>query len=1033
MSDAHDARVEELFAAALERPAAERPAFVADSTSDPQVRREVLELLAAHDSPGRFDSIGEWLRRADTKRAIQFTDLCRRLEKDLGKRYRIEREIARGGMAIVLQAEDLKHRRTVAMKVLRPSLARSLGPDRFLREISIAARLAHPHILALHDSGEADGLLYYVMPFVDGDTLRDRLRRDGRIPLDEALHIIDEVADALNHAHGQGVIHRDIKPENIMFQAGHALVGDFGIARAMSAAGGKTLSESGVLLGTPTYMSPEQARGEPHIDGRSDVYALACILFEMLAGRPPFAGDSAAATLKQHLEDRPPALRTFVSDVPRSIDAAIRCALSKDPTQRPQTVSAFVQDLRRFNRRAARWRLALALAGTAAIASGVAGAVLLVSRDAADEPVPSVMAVLPFRAAPEDTGLARLGRDLVVTVNANLDGVGEIRTIDALTVLARTADTPRLLAEEGATLARQLGASTVAMGTIVRAEPHVRIDLGLFSTDSLRLLARGSVTADPEDLTALTDSLTWMLLRAVWRTRAPPTPNVAAVTTHSVPALRAFLEGERESLDGRWSDAAESYGRAMQADPTFWLARWRFVFARWWYLEPPPDSILDPLFRNRFALPERDRLVLESWWSDTISVAVARGREAVEQYPDYWPGWMQYADWLFHVGSVLGYRRSETRAALENVVALNPLFIPAWEHLYWATITRDDERAGEALDALLRLGHGRSTLAEFGFDITRVYRLEIGYVLGSNVNDALADSIASDLVSSADRRDGGGATIPAIQAEISRRVLALEPRASLAAVHEQLLAEASAARGAWESAIPPAERHAVRLGGDPLHAYRYAVLGAWAGALSAGVAHGLREAAAQSVSRAGSGAAARAELSWLDGVLSFVESDPTRLAAARTDLRASGAAAADLLDQSLGALSNGLAGDTSGAAETLAVLNHGNADVLAPGYEDHPYFIAVCRLAAGRWFREAGRADDAVIPLMWFDAWWALDGYRPARRVLSGLASLELARAARLRGDVETTRLRYAEFLQRYDMPDPGLVPLIEEARRFVS
>ncbi|HYN20541.1 MAG TPA: serine/threonine-protein kinase, partial [Thermoanaerobaculia bacterium] len=217
-------------------------------------------------------------------------DLKDRLETALAGRYAVEREIGRGGMATVYLAQDLKHHRPVAVKILHPHIAAHLGTDRFLREIQIAARLSHPHILTLMDSGEADGLLYYIMPFVQGESLRDRLNREGRLPVDEALQIARHVASALGYAHAQGVVHRDVKPENVMLFEGEAMVADFGIAKAVSAAGSENLTQTGSTVGTPTYMSPEQASGESDLDGRSDLYSLACAVYEMLAGVPPFAG-----------------------------------------------------------------------------------------------------------------------------------------------------------------------------------------------------------------------------------------------------------------------------------------------------------------------------------------------------------------------------------------------------------------------------------------------------------------------------------------------------------------------------------------------------------------------------------------------------------------------------------------------------------------------------------------------------------------------------------------------------------------------
>src|SRR5260221_10658335 len=247
--------------------------------------------------------------------------LQNRLQAALPERYNIERELGHGGMANVYLAKDLKHPRSVALKVLKPELASSLGTDRFLREIEIAAGLTHPHILPLYDSGEAGGLLYYVMPHV-GESLRDRLIRERQIPLEDALRITGEVAGALDYAHSRDVVHRDIKPENILFQAGHAVVSDFGIARAITVAAAGRMTGTGIAVGTPGYMSPEQASGVDELDGRSDVYSLGCVLFEMLAGGPPFSGWSAQAVLAPRGLGPLPRLRTFPGTVPEWLEQA---------------------------------------------------------------------------------------------------------------------------------------------------------------------------------------------------------------------------------------------------------------------------------------------------------------------------------------------------------------------------------------------------------------------------------------------------------------------------------------------------------------------------------------------------------------------------------------------------------------------------------------------------------------------------------------------------------------------------------------
>jgi serine/threonine-protein kinase len=261
-------------------------------------------------------------------------DLLAHLQAALSDRYAVEREIGRGGMATVYLARDLRHRRPVALKVLHPELAFALGADRFLREIEVAANLTHPHILPLHDSGEIDGLLYYVMPYIEGESLRDRLRRETQLPVEEALRIAREVADALAYAHGQGVVHRDIKPENILLSGGHALVADFGIARAIWQEDDGRLTETGLAVGTAAYMSPEQAGGDRQLDGRTDVYSLGCVLYEMLAGEPPYTGPTARALMAKRLADPVPLVRRLRAAVPEEVEQSLIRALATVPADR---------------------------------------------------------------------------------------------------------------------------------------------------------------------------------------------------------------------------------------------------------------------------------------------------------------------------------------------------------------------------------------------------------------------------------------------------------------------------------------------------------------------------------------------------------------------------------------------------------------------------------------------------------------------------------------------------------------------------
>jgi serine/threonine-protein kinase len=268
------------------------------------------------------------------------TDVSDRLRLALAGRYTIERELGRGGMATVYLAHDLRHDRPVAIKVLHPELTASLGPERFLREVRTTARLDHPHILPLLDSGETEGTLWYTMPYVEGESLRDRLRRDGQLPIEHALQITSEVADALDYAHEHGVVHRDIKPENILLARSHARVADFGVARALEAAGGGELTQAGMAVGTPAYMSPEQASAGP-VDARSDIYGLGCVLYEMLAGEPPFTGPTPQAVIARRFTETPRPLHATRDRVPAQVEDAVARALARTPADRFQTAAEF--------------------------------------------------------------------------------------------------------------------------------------------------------------------------------------------------------------------------------------------------------------------------------------------------------------------------------------------------------------------------------------------------------------------------------------------------------------------------------------------------------------------------------------------------------------------------------------------------------------------------------------------------------------------------------------------------------------------
>jgi len=346
-------------------------------------------------------------------------------------------------MAIVYLAEDRKLGRAVALKCLRPELAAALGGERFLREIEIPAKLAHPHILALHDCGEADGLLYYTMPFVEGESLRDRLAREKQLPLDDAIQVASEVADALGYAHALGLVHRDIKPENVLFEAGHAVVSDFGIARAVSAAGGVRLTGTGLAIGTPAYMSPEQAAGSQDLDGRSDLYSLGCVLYEMLSGETPYTGPTPQAILAKKLSEPLPRISVVREAVPPGVEAALARVLARTPADRFATAQLFAEALAHPETlkgvtaapRRSWWSLRGAFVSVSVVVVA-AIATALVVRARGPTLDPKIVVVAPFESQIRDTSLADLSDIAADWLRQVLQGTGDLKVVPAADVAA---------------------------------------------------------------------------------------------------------------------------------------------------------------------------------------------------------------------------------------------------------------------------------------------------------------------------------------------------------------------------------------------------------------------------------------------------------------------------------------------------------------------------------------------------------------------------------------------------------------------
>src|SRR6266404_4716005 len=464
------------------------------------------------------------------------------LSADLGDRYTIERELGRGGMATVYVAEDLRHSRQVAIKVLRSDVAAAIGAERFLREIAIAARLTHPHVLPLIDSGQAAGSLYYVMPYVRGESLRERLVREKRLSLEDALRIARELGAGLDYAHREGFVHRDVKPENVLLVDGHAVLADFGIARAVFHAGGDHVTEVGLAIGTPDYMSPEQAAGDRELDGRCDEYALACVVYEMLAGKPPFSGDSARAIVAKHLSEPPTPLRARRPDAPAVVEQALARALAKDPADRFATIAEFT---------------------TALEETRPGAAPSLVGRTRS-------IAVLPFvnaSADPENEYLSDGISDELINALTKVDGLRIASRTSAFALKGKPQDIRAIGA--------LLGVSAVLEGTVRQSGDRLRITAQLAAADDGRTLWSERYDRALDDVFAIEDEIARTIVSTLRTTFladiADPTPQRY---THNLEAYSLYLKGRfcwnKRSQEGVL-ESISFFKQAIDHDPDYAL------------------------------------------------------------------------------------------------------------------------------------------------------------------------------------------------------------------------------------------------------------------------------------------------------------------------------------------------------------------------------------------------------------------------------------------------------------------------------
>ncbi len=648
-----------------------------------------------------------------------------RLKTALGDRYELERPIGEGGMATVYLARDVKHERRVAIKVLRPELSVSLGADRFLREIRVAANLQHPNILGLYDSGEVDGLLYYVMPFVEGESLRDRLNREQQLPIHDALQITREAAEALHYAHKNGIVHRDIKPENILLQGGHALVADFGIARAFSEAGGEKLTQTGMAVGTPAYMSPEQSHGGEHVDARSDVYSLGCVLYELLIGQPPFTGPNAMAIMARHAMEVVPSLQVVRQSVPDEVEDAVLRALEKTPADRFQTMAEFSERLteaeavstmaRTAARRAATGaarrvgtrevaatqtpeqpgrarRLLPIAAGTLALLLVGGGAfAMLRNRSAPGRPSgdtggldPHRVAVLYFQDPTGSDSLSYLADGLTEGLIRQLGTVPTLDVISANGVAPYRSDSiPR------DRVARALQTGTLVGGTVEQGSGRIRVTVRLIDGTSGADYQRASLELPASNVLGVQDSLVREVAGLI-RQRLGEEIKVRE-QRESTASTRAWALVQRAEQSRKRAEASFS-----KAESTAAVER-NFEQADTFYVRAHEvdSSWVDPvigrasLAYRRSRLAVTDPLVAKQW----IDRGTKLSDEALALSPDNPDalevrGTLRYWGWLLGVQPDPEAARkllADARSDLETAVRLRPSQAGAWailSHLY---------------------------------------------------------------------------------------------------------------------------------------------------------------------------------------------------------------------------------------------------------------------------------------------------------------------------------------------------------------
>jgi serine/threonine-protein kinase len=926
-------------------------------------------------------------------------------------------------MAVVYLADDLRHGREVALKVLRPEFAVSLGSERFLREIGISARLQHPHILALYDSGEADGLLYFVMPFVEGESLRERLEREGPLPVVDAVQIAAEVANALTYAHRQGVVHRDIKPGNILLFNGHAVVADFGVARAVSAAGADGATQAGVAVGTPAYMSPEQASGETDdVDGRADVYSLGCVLFEMLTGRPPHGGSDYRAVLAQVVHGQAPRVRDLRSDVSTTLDGVVGRALARDREDRHASADEFERALERAASAGSgltgRQRWAIGMVTVAALGLIAGGLWLRPAVGSAEVPGEAqVMAVLPFSTSGPD--LAYLGEGMVDLLSTNLSGKGGVRTVDPRTVLHRwqeRASAGRVDLSGALRIGRDVDAGSVLLGSVVSAGPNVRLSAELYAVDGAAL-ARAVVDGPADSVLPLVDSLSLALMREIWRSREPvPEFRVSALTTGSLEAIQAYLVGERHYRRTDWDSAVGAFSEAVALDSTFALALFRLGLAYGWTLGFGADSTskyAEAAARHAERLPPRERALVRGnrLFETGRLAAVDSMREYVARYPEDADGWFLLADAQYHAQTLLALPPPALLHPFDRLHELDPALAPALIHPLEITVVFDDSSRFHSYLAEYRTS---SDSGQAGvYDLVADVRWRGRPLSARRAKDLmLADANAVGVLLGTALLTGGDVvdSLASAYAEIVRGLPQSDPHLAAFTQSHVLLLLATGRHAAARSIIDSLA------GVAPVSATTYAVLAATAGHPE-WPGEGRRPEDLPDSIRLGPAAG---YLAYWRAVLALSEGDA---AAAR---EAALAARADSSRKYAGALLDAvdgwvviLEGDTAGG---LARMRDGLAGAGIGGFMHQ--LSAPLRLALARTLIADPATQDEGVRRLRYD--WFLRTYSP-------YTAVTLGDALAARGDYAAAAPWYGLFLDMWDGADPSLTPVRDAVRQRLA